>query len=161
MERRAFLQWVGVGSLASFLPIALAACNSGADSDSDSAASPPAATAPPAATPAAGGASPPEGFEAAGTTAQLQQSGQLSLTVGNAKAIVLRDPTSNNLVAVNTTCPHRGCEVAWKASASEFVCPCHQAKFRANGEVIEGPAESPLATYQVKREGDSIFVQKS
>ncbi|MBD2091193.1 Rieske (2Fe-2S) protein [Microcoleus sp. FACHB-1515] len=144
MERRAFLQWVGIGGLASFLPVAIAACDSNSSSPTAEAESP---------------ASNRE-FEAVGTTEQLQQSGKIDVSVGNEKAIVLRDPDSNNLVAVNLTCTHRGCEVAWQANQSEFVCPCHQAKFKANGEVVEGPAEQPLTTYAVKTEGNSILIQK-
>ena len=138
MERRAFLQWVGIGGLASFLPVAIAACDSNQSSTSESSGE----------------------FKAVGTTDQLQQSGQISVPVGDEKAIVVRDP-ANNLVAVNSTCPHRGCEVVWQANQSEFVCPCHQAKFKANGEIVGGPVDRPLATYAVKTEGDSILIQTS
>lgn len=38
-------------------------------------------------------------------------------------------------------------------------CPLHQALFDVrSGEVIEGPATEPLATYRVKVENDEIFV---
>ncbi len=142
MERRVFLQWVGVGSLASFLPVAIVACNSEFGSETLT-------------------ASPNGTFEAIGTVAQLEQTGQLNVKVGDATAIVQRDPTNNNLVAVNPICPHRGCEVVWQANESAFVCPCHAAKFGVTGEVLQGPAERALATYPLKTEGNSILLQKS
>ena len=144
MKRREFINWVGLGCLASSLPVALAACS---PEDSTSAAS--------------GSNAATKGWEKVGTVAELNKNGRLLaenspigavLVVGTSKA-------PKNLIAVNPSCTHQGCTVAWKAKESKFVCPCHGAEFARDGKVKEGPAKKPLKTYQTKVEAGSVFVK--
>lgn len=144
MKRREFTSFVSVGVGISMLPAALTACDAQTNNK---------ATADIA---ASGG-----GFEEVGSVSQLEQTGQiLNEKLAQGKALVIQDPTNaKKLIAVNPTCPHAGCAVTWESDQQKFLCPCHDSEFSSDGKVLEGPATEPLASYEVKVEGDSILVK--
>ena len=138
--------WVGVGGVASSLPIAIAAC-SPQDKKSESAATPKR----------------PDGFQSVGTVTELNQKGQiLKKEFASGALLVVSDPSNPKTIsAVNPTCTHKGCIVDWKVNEKAFVCPCHGARFSPDGKVLKGPAKKPLPTYEAKIEGDSVLVKAS
>jgi cytochrome b6-f complex iron-sulfur subunit len=147
MNRREFTQWMTAGAIASSLPVALAACGGGGGSSST-------ATAP------SSGASIATMPEGGTTVAALDKAGFVELTVKGKPATIVRNPDkTDEILAVNTMCTHKGCTVAWKADQKAFVCPCHGAKFAAGGAVKAAPAEKPLTAYKVKVTGDQITVE--
>jgi glycine/D-amino acid oxidase-like deaminating enzyme/nitrite reductase/ring-hydroxylating ferredoxin subunit len=64
--------------------------------------------------------------------------------LGGSKVAAYRDD-EGKLSAKSAVCPHLGCIVRWNAAEKTWDCPCHGSRFRATGEVMAGPAESPLA----------------
>ena len=157
MNRRSFLSWFGLGWVATRLPVAMTAIVSGLTActqSSDSAASSPKADVTTVAK--------SEGFQAIGSVADLDKNGQiLSEQSAIGPVLVIRNPTTPSAVlAVNPTCTHQGCLVAWKSERKSFACPCHSSTFTAEGAVIEGPARKALGTYLAKIEGNSVLVKK-
>lgn len=144
MNRREFLLWVGVGGLATSLPVAIAACTPQKEK-SEAPAAPKRA----------------DGFLSVGTVAELQQKGYiLNKDVANAPVLVVSESANPKTIsAVNPTCTHKGCTVDWKGDKKLFVCPCHKAEYSPNGKVLKGPAKKDLATYQAKIEGNSVLVK--
>ncbi|MBR8833997.1 MAG: ubiquinol-cytochrome c reductase iron-sulfur subunit [Stigonema ocellatum SAG 48.90 = DSM 106950] len=136
MNRRDFITSFGVGWIASSLPVALAACSAQTTISKD--------------------------WQSVGTIGDLDKTGQL-LTKNSPLGPVLVVGTSktktNNLIAVNPICTHKGCTVEWKSDAKKFECPCHGAEYGADGKVQKGPAKQPLKTYAAKIEGNSVLVK--
>ncbi len=67
------------------------------------------------------------------------------LSHGLEKLAVYRD-AQGALSACSAVCPHAGCLVSWNNDARSWDCPCHGSRFDARGEVINGPAVTPLST---------------
>ena len=51
---------------------------------------------------------------------------------------------AGGLHAVNTTCPHLKCHVAWNVAEKSWDCPCHGARYDWDGKLITGPAAHNL-----------------
>ncbi len=155
MKRREFVNWVGLGLLASSLPVAIAACRS---SDTASTADGEAATPADADSDLRS-----DGFAAIGTVAELDESGSISKqNVQGEQVAVIRNPADQaSVLAVSSLCTHQGCTIEWNSGTSGFVCPCHGSVFAPDGSVVEGPASTPLATFAAKIEEDWVLVKTS
>jgi cytochrome b6-f complex iron-sulfur subunit len=142
MDRRAFMTFVSLGLLADCLPMVIAA------------SAEPQFKLAKART---------DGFVAVGTVNELQTKGVIKAPQFPGKPLlIIRNPqNSSKVIAVSSTCTHKGCEVDWKANGNQFVCPCHGAKFNPDGNVIKGPATRPLTSVKAKIEGNLVLVKSS
>jgi len=70
--------------------------------------------------------------------------------------------SAGELHAFADTCPHAGCSLAeGELDGQNVVCPCHMATFDVtNGEVVDGPAQSGIATWSVTVAAGSIVLGK-
>jgi len=59
------------------------------------------------------------------------------------KVAAYRDP-NGSLTLRSATCTHLGCLVNWNDAEKTWDCPCHGSRFATSGQVISGPAETPL-----------------
>jgi Rieske Fe-S protein len=78
-----------------------------------------------------------------------------NLPVGSVRAIpgepacIARDTAG--VYAMTLTCTHAGCDIGPQGIVSPklLVCGCHGSEFDGNGNVIAGPASSPLDHFAV------------
>ncbi|MDZ7952664.1 ubiquinol-cytochrome c reductase iron-sulfur subunit [Nostoc sp. DedQUE09] len=136
MKRRDFINWVGLGWIAASLPVAIAACSSQTTPIS-------------------------KDWQTVGTSAELDKTGQLLVKDSPAGTVLVVGTSKAGITAVDPTCTHAGCTVAWKADVKKFACPCHGSEYGADGKVQKGPATDPLKTYAAKIEGNSVVVKPS
>jgi Rieske Fe-S protein len=67
-------------------------------------------------------------------------------TVNSYGLFVLRKSETDTLVLSNK-CTHLGCHVNWNTDKKEYICPCHDAQFGLDGQVLGGPPPRPLDRY--------------
>ncbi|MGH7941293.1 MAG: (2Fe-2S)-binding protein [Limisphaerales bacterium] len=66
------------------------------------------------------------------------------LKLDGKKVAAYRD-NDGNVTLRSPVCTHLGCIVRWNNADKTWDCPCHGSRFRPDGQVFSGPAESPLA----------------
>ena len=54
-------------------------------------------------------------------------------------------------------CTHMGCRV--ETMDGGYICPCHGARFKHNGDVTKGPALTNLTTYPTRSDELNIYIQ--
>jgi cytochrome b6-f complex iron-sulfur subunit len=136
MKRRKFLSWAIVGGFVSFL---VQGCRNFLSAQVSNQKN--------------------DDFTVIGTVTELKQKGKILNEDSEVGAVLVMYAADQTLMAIDPTCSHAGCTVAWNNNDNAFVCPCHRSKFNLQGKVIEGLAKFPLPTYQVKTDGDSILVK--
>jgi len=55
-------------------------------------------------------------------------------------------------------CTHQGCVVRFKEDAGAYVCPCHEGRYDADGNVVGGPPPAPLRRVHAAILGSRVLV---
>ena len=75
------------------------------------------------------------------------------------KTIFLVKTQDAQVAAIDSTCTHLGCLVAWDAEAQVFRCPCHGGIYDRTGAVKDGPPPMPLSKIATRIDGERVLVQ--
>ncbi|MEN6519159.1 MAG: FAD-dependent oxidoreductase [Methanospirillum sp.] len=70
------------------------------------------------------------------------------MTVHGQKVAAYRDD-AGVLHTLDPTCMHMGCTVNWDPAEKAWACPCHGSRYRADGQVIHGPAMYSLKKREI------------
>ncbi|HUP97811.1 MAG TPA: FAD-dependent oxidoreductase [Usitatibacter sp.] len=76
---------------------------------------------------------------------------------GMHKVAVYRDP-QGELHEMSAACTHLGCPVRWNSADNTWDCKCHGSRFDALGQVLSGPANTPLSSVE---ESPAVHVRNS
>ncbi len=137
MDRKEFLNQVGIGAAALLAPVCLgglAACgksNTGV----------------------------PEAPKNVDFTVDVS-TGALASNVGFLvkNGVIIARTNSGTFLAVSAACTHEGTTINFVASSNKFVCPNHNAQFSSTGVVTQGPANKNLTVYNTSLNGNSLRV---
>lgn len=78
---------------------------------------------------------------------------------------VLAGRDAGGFYALTAICTHEGCLVEVDGAQTTcpgtgpLVCPCHCARYDADGRALAGPTVFPLANLAARREGDELVVE--
>lgn len=80
-------------------------------------------------------------------------------TVNSYGGFVYRKSESK-LIVLSNRCTHLSCSVNWDEAQKWFACPCHDAQFGTEGEVLGGPPPHELDRYKAKldEEGNLLIL---
>ena len=68
--------------------------------------------------------------------------------------VIRNSEDSDDLFILNSMCTHLACTVNWSETDQVFLCPCHDASFGQQGEVLGGPPPRPLDRFTEFRLND-------
>jgi Rieske Fe-S protein len=102
------------------------------------------------------GQAPASGPVAGGSVTDLALD-SVRIAPGNSKVVVARD--DKGIYAMSAICTHASCDMSkdGKISNSGLICDCHGSEFDRFGNVVTGPANSPLQHYKVTINNDQTI----
>lgn len=76
--------------------------------------------------------------------------GQGKILKLDGKRVAAYRDADGRATVLSSVCTHLGCIVNWNEAESSWDCPCHGSRFGPTGNVIAGPAETPLERVEKK-----------
>ena len=98
-------------------------------------------------------------FVTVGSVDEVAEGEAKAFSVNGEEVAVSR--VAGDLVAFSDICTHRACNLAngGEIEGTTISCECHGSIFdMKTGEVVEGPATEPLATFEVRVEGTDLQI---
>ena len=82
-------------------------------------------------------------------------------TTNSYGVFILRE-TESKVKVLSNVCTHLSCRVHWSPETQTFDCPCHDAKFDIQGQVVYGPPPRPMDEWageavQIDEEGNLLI----
>jgi cytochrome b6-f complex iron-sulfur subunit len=74
------------------------------------------------------------------------------------QGIIVANKGDGSFLALDSVCTHQGCTIGYNLALNNFPCPCHGSVFSASGSVVNGPAATPLKSYQVSKSGNILTI---
>jgi glycine/D-amino acid oxidase-like deaminating enzyme/nitrite reductase/ring-hydroxylating ferredoxin subunit len=88
----------------------------------------------------------------ADSVSQVQRGEGKIVNLEGQRVACARD-ADGKLHTVSAYCTHLGCIVHWNSAENTWDCPCHGSCFQVDGQVLGGPAESPLELIEASGNG--------
>lgn len=85
----------------------------------------------------------PEQWTPVGKAADFVLNTPKKVTLTDGTVFYVTRQSADTVLAVSSKCTHRGCQVGWDASDTQFQCPCHGAAFAATGKNLHGTLRRP------------------
>jgi len=102
--------------------------------------------------------------QVSGATVQVATTGTALASVGgtarvqsSAGGFLVTRTAQAAFSAVTSTCTHEACLITGHDGAI-YVCPCHGSRFTSAGQVVTGPAATPLRSYTTSLAGDTLSI---
>lgn len=94
------------------------------------------------------------------SSSPLSKTGSAAMVQFQNGIILVDHPSGNSFNALSSICTHQGCTITqYDANKQDFVCPCHGSVFSATGQVVKGPAGSPLSSYQTQYSNGTLAIK--
>jgi Rieske Fe-S protein len=80
-------------------------------------------------------------------------------TIASEKVIYVTKDGLGGLCVLSSICPHLGCTVPWNKQKKQFVCPCHDSIFAADGTRVSGPSLRGMDALETSVENRQLQVR--
>jgi Rieske Fe-S protein len=79
-----------------------------------------------------------------GTSLSAVKRGEGKILKLEGQRLAVYHGSDGKVTTLSPVCTHMGCTVHWNKADSTWDCPCHGSRFQPTGQVLSGPAETPL-----------------
>ncbi len=80
------------------------------------------------------------------------------MTTSGRSSVWLVKNEDGTFTAFDPHCTHLGCPYSWNEEQKLFLCPCHNAAFTIDGQVVQGPPPRSLDHYEVRVEDGKVII---